>query len=44
VHALALDQRLGHSVRVDLQKKVDDLVPEQHLEETYRELCEQYGL
>ncbi len=44
VHALALDQRLGHPVRVDLQKKVDDLVIEQHLDEAYCELREQYGL
>jgi hypothetical protein len=44
VHALALDQRLGHPVRMDLQKKIDDLVLERHLEETYRELREQYGL
>ncbi len=44
VQAFALDQRLGHPVRLDLQQKIDVLVGEQHLEETYRELCIRYGL
>jgi tetratricopeptide (TPR) repeat protein len=44
VQALALDQRLGHPVRVDLQQKIDELVAEQHLEEAYRALRVRYGL
>jgi hypothetical protein len=44
VQALALDQRLGHPVRVDLQEKIDKLVVEQYLEEPYRELRVRYGL
>jgi tetratricopeptide (TPR) repeat protein len=44
VQALALDQRLGHPVRVDLQQKIDELAAEQHLEETYHELRVRYGL
>jgi len=44
VQALALDQRLGHPARTDLQQKVDSLVAEQCLEETYKELGERYSL
>lgn len=44
VQALALDQRLGHPVRMEVQQKVETLVAEQHLEEAYCELCERYGL
>jgi tetratricopeptide (TPR) repeat protein len=44
VQALALDQRLGHPVRVDLQQKIEQLVADQHLEEPYRELRVRYGL
>ena len=43
VQALAIDQRLGHSAREDLQKKVELLVKEQHLDEVYIELSKTYG-
>lgn len=43
VHALLLDQRLGHLTHNELQAKVNMLVSEQHLEEAYRELCGQVG-
>ncbi len=44
VHALALDQRLGHPTRQDLQQRVSTLVTQQHLEEVYAELCKRFGL
>ena len=44
VQALALDQRLGHPARKDLQDKVDALVAQQHLEEAYAEFSKQHGL
>ncbi|QBD82187.1 tetratricopeptide repeat protein [Ktedonosporobacter rubrisoli] len=44
VQALALDQRLGHPARIELQLKVQDLVNEQHLEQSYAESCERYAL
>ncbi len=44
VQALALDQRLGHPARKDLQDRVDLLVKEQNLAEIYAQLCKQYGL
>jgi len=44
VQALALDQRLGHPSRKDLQDNVDALVAAQHLEEAYAELLKKYGL
>ena len=43
VQALAIDQRLGHPAREDLQKKVELLVKEQHLDEVYIELSKTYG-
>nr|HET6903003.1 tetratricopeptide repeat protein [Ktedonobacteraceae bacterium] len=44
VQALALDQRLGHPARKDLQASVDALVADQHLEEAYMELLKKHGL
>jgi tetratricopeptide (TPR) repeat protein len=44
VQALALDQRLGHPARADMQARVETLVTEQHLEETYAALCNQHSL
>lgn len=44
VQALALDQRLGHPARQDLQANVEALVSEQGLQEAYVELCKQHGL
>lgn len=43
VQALVLDQRLGHPVRQDLQERVNNLVAEQHLEDTFREFCVKHG-
>ncbi len=43
VQALHLDQRLEHPARTDLEAKVRSLVAEQHLEEAYLKLREQYG-
>ena len=44
VQSLALDQRLGHSAREDLQASVDALVADQHLEKAYVELLKKHGL
>ncbi|HLI87966.1 MAG TPA: tetratricopeptide repeat protein [Ktedonobacteraceae bacterium] len=44
VQALALDQRLGHPARVNLQEKVAALVAEQHLEDVYAQFCERHGV
>ena len=44
VHALALDQRLGHPARQYLQQRVDDLVQMHQLEDTYREYCKRHDL
>src|SRR5579883_2940947 len=44
VHALALDQRLGHPARTYLQERVNALVKEQRLEERYEEYRVRYGL
>ncbi len=43
VQALAQDRRMGHPDRQVLQDKINTLVAEQHLEETYAELCKQHG-
>jgi tetratricopeptide (TPR) repeat protein len=42
--ALALGQSFDHLLSIDLQEKVQQLVTEQHLEDSYAALCEQYGL
>jgi hypothetical protein len=44
VRALAIDQRLGHPAREDLQERVEKLVKEQHFDEVYVELCKTYGM
>jgi tetratricopeptide (TPR) repeat protein len=44
VQALALDQRLGHPARKDLQERVEALVQEQELDEIYGQLSNKYGL
>lgn len=44
VQALALDQRLGHPARQDLQERVSTLIASHHLEETYALLCKRYGM
>ena len=44
VQALALDQRLGHPARKDMQDRVDLLVKEHDLDEIYEQLSRQYGL
>jgi hypothetical protein len=44
VQALALDQRLGHPARKDLQERVEALVQEQELGEIYEQLSKKYGL
>jgi tetratricopeptide (TPR) repeat protein len=44
VQTLALDQRVGHPTRTELQQKVDVLVAEQHLEDAYVECCARHGL
>ncbi len=44
VHALALDIRLGHPTRIDLQTHVARMVEEHHLEEAYSAFCKQFGL
>jgi tetratricopeptide (TPR) repeat protein len=44
VHVLALDVRLRHPARTDLQEKVSILVAEHHLEELYAEFCRQYNV
>ncbi|GAC1640117.1 MAG: hypothetical protein NVS4B12_01110 [Ktedonobacteraceae bacterium] len=44
VHALALDRRLGHPTRTELQTRVANIVKEQQLEEAYIAFCKQYGL
>ncbi len=44
VHALALDQRMGHPARKYLQDTVDTLVREQKLEDIYIEFCKKYSL
>lgn len=44
VHALALDQRLGHPARQELQKRIDELVQTHHLEDAYQAYCLQYSL
>ncbi len=44
VQALALDQRLGHPARKDLQDRVDLLVKEHNLNEIYEQVSGQYGL
>lgn len=44
VNALALDLRLGHPARKDLQNRVDLLVKEHNLDEIYVQLSRQYGL
>jgi len=44
VQGLAVDQRLGHPARKDLEEKVDALIAEQHLEEAYAEFSKQHGL
>lgn len=44
MQALAHDRRIGHVERADLRAKIDRLVAEQHLEDTYQELCQQQGL
>jgi len=44
VHALALDARIGHPTRVDLQTDVVNMVEEHHLKEAYSTFCKQYGM
>ena len=44
IQALALDHRMDHPERTSTEDKVKKLVQEQHLEETYTELCKRYGL
>ncbi|GAC1615089.1 MAG: hypothetical protein NVS4B11_01480 [Ktedonobacteraceae bacterium] len=44
VQALALDVRLGHPKRTDLQMHVANMVKEHQLEEAYTAFCKQYGL
>ncbi len=44
VHALALDQRLGHVARQQLQQRVHELVHTHDLEDTYSEYTKQYGI
>ncbi len=44
VHALALDVRLGHPTRKELQLRVESMVKEHHLEEAYTTYCKQYNL
>jgi tetratricopeptide (TPR) repeat protein len=44
VQALALGQSFDHLLSTDLPEKVRQLVTEQHLEDSYAALCEQYGL
>jgi tetratricopeptide (TPR) repeat protein len=44
VQALALDQRLGHRARADLQQKVDALVSEHDMQQVYAACCAEYGL
>ena len=44
VHALALDVRLGHATRIDLQTHVANMVNEHHLEEAYTAFCKQFGM
>lgn len=44
MQALALDHRLMHSTRKDLQERIETLVREQHLEEEYAKLLREYGL
>ncbi len=44
VHALALDLRLGHPTRKDLQAHVGSMVKERHLEEVYTVLCKGHNL
>ncbi len=44
VHALALDTRLTHPARIDLQTNVVNIVKEHQLQEAYTSFCKQYGL
>ena len=44
IEALAQDHRIGHPEREVLQKKIEDLVAQHHLEATYDELCRRYQL
>jgi tetratricopeptide (TPR) repeat protein len=37
IEALAQDRRIDHPERVAMQKKIEDLVAKQHLEEAYKE-------
>jgi tetratricopeptide (TPR) repeat protein len=44
VHALALDSRSEHPERTSVQKKVETLVKEHHLEEDYQKFARNHGL
>ena len=44
MQALALDQRLGHPTRKDLQQRIETLVKEHDLEEVYATLLQEYEL
>jgi tetratricopeptide (TPR) repeat protein len=44
LQAFAHDRRVGHADRAALKAKIDQLVHEQHLEQTCQELCQNYGI
>jgi hypothetical protein len=44
MQAFALDRRLGHPTRQDLQQHIESLVKEHHLEEEYAMLSQEYEL
>jgi len=44
VEALFQDHRIGHPERAEHEARVKQLVMQHHLEDTYTELCRQYGL
>lgn len=44
VQALALDQRLGHPTRNELQKRVHQLMQEHSLQDCYEKLCERHHI
>ena len=44
LQAFVHDRRLGHDERELLKEKIDHLVQDQHLESTYKELCQTLGI
>src|SRR5579885_818383 len=44
VQAVAHDRRIGHPAREELKARIDHLVREQHLEDTYAQLSQKQGI